>query len=347
MLLVEDCNTTRLYIRRTLESFDHLEVLPPATDGVEAIHHAVQMEPHVILTDLHLPGVDGVEVIATIMAEKPCPIVVLSGELSRRDNDFTFEALNAGAVKVIAKPRGMARGNHPGFPQQLVDTLVLMSKVEVVSGRGSVRQTVDDSFARPKTNVQVSSLEIDVVAIGASTGGPAALYSLLSSLDAPYPIPVVISQHIASGFEHGLCSWLRSTKHQVEIPLPGTAIAPGTVYLSPANASMTLGPRKLEIVPAVGNEITPNIDRLFSSVARYCRSRCVGVLLTGMGEDGLHGMREIYHSGGWTIAQNREQSVVDSMPATAIDAGVAHEELALTAITKRLNTLAKTRGKQP
>ena len=347
VLLVEDCRTTRRYIRHLLESVDDFDVLEPATDGIEAIDKAVEHRPDVILTDLHLPRLDGVEAIATIMADSPCPIVVLSGELSRRDNDCTFEALNAGAVKVLAKPRGMARGRHPGFGDRLADTLRLMAKVEVVSGPAPPHRSTPGSFRRPETNVQVSSLDVDVVAIGASTGGPAALYELLTSIDGPFPLPLVISQHIANGFEHGLCSWLQTTGHDVEIPLPGTDVVPGKIYLSPANASLTLGPNKIEIVPAVGDEITPNIDRLFSSVARYCRERSVGVLLTGMGRDGVGGLSEMYHRGSWTIVQNREGAVVDSMPAAAAEAGVAREELELTAIGKRLQTLASTHGDYP
>lgn len=340
VLLVEDSRTTRTYIANVLAGCDDFEVLEPASDGLEAIEKAIELGPDVVLTDLHLPRLDGVEVIATIMAERPCPIVVLSGELSRRDNDFTFEALEAGAVKVIAKPRGMARDGDRDFAAQLAHTLRLMAEVQIVSGRHRPTGRLDDSFDRTETNAEVSDLEVDLVAIGASTGGPAILYDLLDELDAPYPLPIFVSQHIAGGFEHGLCRWLNSTGHDVQIPLPGTDIESGKVYLSPANASVAMGPNKIEIAPPVGDEMTPSIDRLFSSVARYCRSRCLAVLLTGMGRDGVEGLGDIRDAGGWTIAQDPDDAVVDSMPAAALEAGFARERLRPGAIAKRLQTLA-------
>ncbi len=339
MLLVEDCKTTRRYIEKVLQGYQNIELLPSATDGLEAIHRAVELAPDVILSDLQLPRVDGVEAIATIMAEKPCPIVVLSGELSRRDNDMTFEALNAGAVKVIAKPRGLAQGARDSFADQLVDTLRLMSQVQVVTGRSPAARGLAASSEVVQQRPEVDSRQIEAIAVGASTGGPAAIYEILSALEAPLPVPMFIAQHITEGFEHGLCRWLRTTGHRVEIPLPGDRIEQQTVYLSPANASMVIGPNNIEIDPPVGNEITPNINRLFRSLAQFCRHRSVGVLLTGMGSDGAAGLGQIYTTGGWTIAQARSEAVIDSMPAAAIETGVVHEEMKLASIVTRIQRL--------
>lgn len=342
-MLVEDCRTTRRYVRRLLEEYDDLHVLPPAVDGLEAIEKAIELQPDVILTDLHLPRVDGVEAIATIMAEQPCPIVVLSGELSRRDTDFTFEALNAGAVKVIAKPSGLARRVRREFAEDLANTLRLMSNVEVVTGRAPTQRGLVPASEVFDERPELTGRAIDAVAIGASTGGPATVYEILNGLPTPFPIPLFVAQHITEGFEHGLCRWLQTTGHDIEIPLPGADIRPETVYLSPANASLTVGPNNIEIVPAVGDELTPSINRLFTSMARYCRERCVGILLTGMGRDGVEGLADIEAAGGWTIAQQPDSAVIDSMPATAMEAGVVNEELEPGAIIKRLQRLSSTK----
>lgn len=359
---MEDSPTTRLYIEKVLARFDDLEVLESATDGAEAIDKAVALQPDVILTDLHLPRLDGVEAIKQIMATSPCPIIVLSGELGSDDSDLTFAALEAGAVKVMAKPRGMTTEARHGFGNKLANTLRIMSQVQVVTRRFSPRP--DDeantrSSSRPEhsagleeeTDLQFGASSahrrLEVIAIGASTGGPAVLNEILTALPAPSPVPILISQHIANGFEHGLCKWLRHTGHDVQIPIPGLEIEPGKVYLSPANASITLGTRRLEIAPPVGDEITPNIDRLFSSIARSYGRRAIGVLLTGMGSDGARGLADLADAGGVTIAQEPETAAIDSMPSAAIDAGAAGEILTVADIPDRLHELTGEAKPEP
>ncbi len=344
MLVVEDSRVTRTYIKRVLSEVPEFEVLEPAVDGRDAVAKALAMEPDIILMDLHLPELDGVMAIELIMSQKPCPIVVLSGELTRRDTDYTFAALNAGAVDVISKPKGMATELREDFTRQLVDALRLMSKVKVVTRRfprSSTMREISEVITQDETP---HARQIELVAIGASTGGPAALYELLTSLPTPAPFAVIISQHIANGFEHGLCSWLRTTGHDVEIPLPGTPVLAGKVYLSPANASVTVGPKYLEIVPTVGGEITPNIDRLFSSVARYYAKCSLGILLTGMGSDGVRGLGQLRNAGAWTIAQNPATAVISSMPGGAVDSGAAGEVLDVADIGKRLAEIADRIG---
>ncbi len=343
VLIVEDSRVTRTYVQRVLSAASDLQVLEPAVDGADAVEKALTIEPDVILMDLHLPKLDGIAAIEMIMSEKACPIVVMSGQLTSRDTDYTFAALNAGAVDVISKPKGLDTELREGFARELISTLRLMSKVKVVTRRFSKSSLCELSDVIAHTTAP-RPRNIEIVAIGASTGGPAATFEVLSRLSAPTPFAVAISQHIANGFEHGLCSWLRTTGHDVRIPVPGTPPQPGRIYLSPANASLVTGPKHLELVPTVGSEITPNIDRLFLSVARHYGARSTGVLLTGMGDDGVRGLRAMFDAGAWTLVQDADSAVIDSMPASAAAAGAAREILNPADIARRLTEIARPSG---
>lgn len=344
MLIVEDCGVTRGYITRVLGDVADMELLEPAVDGVEAVEKVVELEPDVVLMDLHLPRQSGLEAIEQIMSRRPRPVVVLSGQLSRQDVDYAFEALTAGAVDVIAKPQGMTQEIRREFAEELARTLRLMAGVKVITRRFPIRprqaapsglETVSDVDSLKRTRI---------VAIGASTGGPAVLYEILSAIKAPGKVPILISQHIAHGFEFGLCNWLRTTKHDVVIAAAGDPIEPGKVYLSPADQSMVVTSRGLALVAALEREISPNIDRLFSSVARFYRERGAGVILTGMGRDGVRGLGELKSVGGWTIAQDEKSAVISSMPGEAADAGAAREVLGVAGIIRQLRQMIEDDG---
>lgn len=348
MLVVEDSRVTRTYVCRLLEAQAGFTVVDTAADGLEAVRKSLGLLPDVVLMDLHLPKLDGLAAIERIMSEQPCPIVVLSGELTRGDVDYAFEALRAGAVNVISKPQGIERAQQQSFAAELVRTLRLMSRVKVVTKRsyGLGELTSEFGFRRTETSDDLVPVDLDLIAIGASTGGPPLLHELLQEIEAPAKVPILMSQHITDGFEYGLCSWLRTTGHDVSIPLPGQPIEPGKVYLSPANASLMLGKRGVEIKPQVGNEITPNVDRLFESVARICGERSVGVLLTGMGRDGADGLARMRAAGAWTIAQDEESSVVYGMPRAAAEVGAAREVLSAKNIAARLREIASSIGEE-
>lgn len=342
VLIVEDCRVTRTYIERVLSQVEDLVLLSSATDGAEAVEKVLELNPDVVLMDLHLPRQSGLEAIEQIMSLKARPIVVLSGELGRQGTDYTFEALRAGAVEVLAKPEGITPQLREEFTRELVRTLRLMAQIKVITRR----------FPRPRPIFQgletVSEVEqwrsTRIVAIGASTGGPAVLHEILSSLKAPTAIPLLISQHIAHGFEHGLCKWLRTTGHDVEIPTACAPLQAGKVYLSPANQSLVLGSKGVELVQAQEREITPNIDRLFSSVARFYREQGAGIILTGMGRDGVLGLGELRRAGGWTIAQDQESAVISSMPGEAAAAGAAREVLGIAGIIRQIRQMVEAKG---
>jgi two-component system chemotaxis response regulator CheB len=309
-----------------------LEVLPPALDGESGVRLSQELRPDVVLMDLDLPVLDGILAIRSIMSTAPCPIVVLSAYLDSPERDRTFESLQAGAVDVLAKPRGIDAEAVTRFSDRLIRTVRLMSQARVVR-----RSPPPLPGSAPAPHLELGLY--DVVVIGSSTGGPVVLYDLLSRLPAPYPLPIAIGQHIVPGFEHGLAQWLSGTGHRVSVASPGRSLTKGQVVLAPADQDLLLGRDGMEVA-ATRAPPTPSVDVLFRSAADTFGNRVIGVLLTGMGEDGARGLLELRRAGSLTITQSAATCIVDGMPraARARDAGIL--DLPPTEIADLLRTIS-------
>ncbi len=334
VLLVEDSRSVRTYVEAVLRAAPDVEVLPPALDGEMGVRLAQELRPDVILMDLELPVLDGILAIRSIMSSSPCPIVVLSAYLDSPERDRTFESFEAGAVEVLAKPRGVGAEAVQRFRDRLLRTVRLMSQARVVRRRSR--------SAPPVLGAPPPVLEpglYDVVVIGASTGGPVVLHELLSQLPAPYPLPIVIGQHIVPGFEHGLAQWLGGTGHRVSVAAPGMRLAKGEVVLAPADRDLLLGQGLVSIAPAAAAP-TPSVDVLFRSAADELGDRAIGILLTGMGEDGARGLVELRRRGALTVTQTGPTCVVDGMPRAARDRDAALHDLSPAEIAGLLRTIS-------
>jgi two-component system chemotaxis response regulator CheB len=284
VLVADDSQTLQQALRVLLSEDPRIEVVGAAADGVEAVALAKTLRPDVITMDVRMPRLDGLAATAAIMAEAPARILVVAA-VSDDQQSLSFRAMSAGALEVIAKPQGVSADELRPWGTRLADSICLMSEVPVVTRRRSRALAALSGLP-----LQSQGL-VDVLGLVASTGGPPALAEILGVLPATLPVPILVAQHIASGFARGLRRWLSEvTPLQVELVTGPTALRPGTVYL-PADASDLEVDRQglAQAAPPSGTH-RPSGNRLLSSLARVFGPRAAGVVLTGMGEDGALGL---------------------------------------------------------
>lgn len=339
VVLVDDSPLTLRLLQRGLATFRDIAVIGTAADGEAALTLIEQTDPDVVCTDLHMPGLDGLGLVRRLMAYRPKPIIVVSsalGDTSTGGGEAVFELMRAGALEVTAKPRG---GFETGTSS---DYLALARKIRVAAGVSVFRRNSKAAYQDPRLAVasarpsQSETLmppatatgpnqPIEIVAIGASTGGPTALLEVISRLPRTLSVPLVAVQHIADGFLPGLARWLAdSCNFKVEIARPEQSPRPGVLYLAPSNRHLILDRHArfalAEDAPIIGGH-RPSVDRLFESVAARHGAHALAILLTGMGRDGCDGIGAIVRAGGTTIAQDQASCVVFGMPGAAIAAG--------------------------
>jgi two-component system chemotaxis response regulator CheB len=338
VLIVEDSAVVREFLREIVSADPRLEVaaaVPSAEEALAILHRAA---PDVISLDIRLPGMDGFEATRRIMSERPTPIVVVSSASEFVELSLAMEALRAGALAVVEKPPAAFHEEYAALANRLCTQLVIMSRVHVVRQRPSVpRRTQPGRLGGPAGAART------ILGIAASTGGPSALMELLSGLGRGFPLPILLVQHMTPSFVEGFAAWLASvTPFPVEVVTGTTSLAPGRVFLAPAARHLVAGAGRAwaENGRPVGHH-RPSGDVLFASIARSAGSGGIGVLLTGMGEDGAQGLLEVRRAGGYTIAEHESTAVVNGMPAAGIRLGAACEALPLPSIAPRILELAR------
>jgi two-component system chemotaxis response regulator CheB len=337
VLVAEDSITARELLVSILRSDPDIVIVGEASNGVEAVVMTRELKPDVVTMDIRMPTMDGFEATRQIMAEAATPIVIVSATYDERDVEVSMHALRAGALTVLAKPPGPEAAEFDDHCRRLVRTVKAMAEVKVVR-RWSDRRHVDRPAPVPQRLVRPR-----LVAIAASTGGPAALARILSTLPREFDPPVLVVQHIAPGFVDGLAAWLNTTAAlPVRVAKDREALRPGTVYVAPDDHHLVVEDRSTLAVsrtPAVDG-FRPSGSVLFESAAHVFGNSLVAVILTGMGEDGVAGLRAVRSAGGRIIAQDEESSVVFGMPGAAVAAGLADVTMPLGAIAPRLRELA-------
>lgn len=321
VLVAEDSAVTREYLTYLLGQDPALQVVGTARDGREAVEQAERLRPDVIVMDVHMPRMNGYEATRRIMERAPTPIVMATASLSRDEAAVAFEALRAGALTVVEKPSGPDDPDQVEDARRLLETVKLMAEVKVVR-RWPRRERPVPPAAPPAT----PDRKVRLIAIGASTGGPAAVADVLAGLPGDLGVPVLVVQHIARGFIGGLAEWLgQGTRLAVKVAEADEAVRPGTVYLAPDGSQMgiTRDGRIRLTSEAAEDGFCPSASHLFQSVAGAYGRSVIGVLLTGMGRDGVAGLRRLREAGGVTIAQDEETSVIFGMPGEAIRLGAA------------------------
>jgi two-component system, chemotaxis family, protein-glutamate methylesterase/glutaminase len=337
VLVADDSPTMRATLEALLTEDGDIRVVGHARDGLEAVRLAKALLPDLVTMDVRMPHLDGLDAIAAIMSEAPCRILVVCAVDEERAVRLGFEAMTAGALELIAKRRG-----DEGDPRTLADwgrnlreSVRLMAEIPVVGRR-----------RRGAMDLGGGALAGRAVAVGmvASTGGPPALAQLLSQLPADLPAPVFIAQHMAPGFARGLARWLsESTRLRVSMVERSAPVEPGRVYLPPdAHDLVLLGPSTVGVTPSESMNC-PSGDRLLESLAKFFRAQTLGVVLTGMGEDGVSGLRAIRDAGGLVLAQDEATSVVYGMAAAAHRAGVVARSLPLPSIAPAIHELVRRR----
>jgi two-component system chemotaxis response regulator CheB len=345
VLVVEDSAVVRMMLVHILSADAGLEVIGTAANGIEAVEFMKKNAPDVILMDIHMPEMDGFDATRIIMETRPVPIVICSGSCNTREMAVTFRLMEAGAVAIVEKPFGKQEDEYGIRAQRIVETVKLMAEVRVVRRWAHLRNSKSTPAPRlrPVANgIAPTGQPARVLAIGASTGGPPVLQAILSSLPRDFRLPVLVVQHIAAGFLPGLAEWLdQTTGLPTHIATHGQQPHPGHVYLAPDDYHMTYTASGIIALnrrdPEYG--LRPSVDQLFRSIAETIGGRGIGVLLTGMGRDGAMGLLKMHEAGAWTIAQDRETSVVHGMPGAAIELGAASQILPSTRIAAALTAL--------
>jgi two-component system chemotaxis response regulator CheB len=337
VLVAEDSPTARALIVEILRGDPEIQVVGEARDGAEAVALAQALRPQVITMDIRMPRLDGFQATKEIMITAPTPIVIVTASDRARDVEVAMHSLRAGAVAVLHKPPGLGSSHFEQAAQHLIATVKAMSQVKVVRHRRPRPETEETPARKPVR--PPPGVRGQVVAVATSTGGPAALARVLADLPGDFPAPILVVQHITAGFTTGLADWLDSVCDlRVKVAEPGEALAPSTVYLAPDNHHLGVAGRAAIAVagaPPVGG-FRPSGTYLFESVARSFGGAAVAVILTGMGEDGVQGLRAVRRAGGRVIAQDEKTSVVFGMPGAAVAAGLADQVLPLDAIAARL-----------
>ena len=337
VMVAEDSAVTREYLDHLLSQDPALQVVGTVQNGQEAVEQAQRLRPDVILMDVHMPLMNGYEATRQIMERIPTPIVMISSNMSHDQVAMTFEALKAGALTVLDKPYGLGHPDSNKTASQLKETVRLMAGVKVI--RRWPRR--DRSAPSPTLPARAGS-NIQLIVIGASTGGPTVIVEILGSLPLNFPVPILVVQHIATGFTPGLVKWVgQSTPLHVKLAKSGETAQPGTVYLAPHGAQMGITKdRQIHLTKEPReNHFCPSVSYLFESVAKAFGQSAMGILLTGMGQDGAGGLLQLSKAGGVTIAQDEETSVIFGMPGEAIRLGAAQYVLSPAQIAELLRGL--------
>jgi len=339
ILIVDDSATQRQVLREMLAHDPEFLVVGEAADGMEALELCHRLEPDLVTMDIQMPRMNGYEATRRIMSETPRPVVVLTSSFSDRMLGISFKALDSGALMVLGKPTSISMPQEE--KDRLLGQLKAMAGVKVVGRRWNRLDRPQDGRALPKASPVTAGSKVELICLGASTGGPPAVQGILQSLSPQATPPIALVQHINLGFVDSLARWLSdTTAFKVEPAKPGVRLQAGKVILAPEKRHLTVlkgGMVRLVDADPVDGHL-PSVTALFRSAAAY-GSSAMGVLLTGMGRDGAQGLLEMKNAGAWTIAQDRESSVVYGMPGEAVALGGAGEVLPLSSIAKRISTI--------
>jgi len=342
VLIVEDSLVVRELLISILNSDPQIRVVGAVESGEDALREARRLHPDLITMDVKLPGMDGLEATRRIMEEVPTPIIIVSAVWVSTEVEMTFRALEAGALAVLDKPSIVVAGDDDLRTRELIRAVKVMSEVKVVR-RWSRNSRIESTVPLlDELDVGKVTQQFEVVAIGASTGGPTVLKTILSGLSGDFSIPILIVQHMTQGFIGGFVDWLsRAANYPVSVAVNGRELQAGYAYVAPDGLQMGVtGSGKIFLTrgePEHG--LCPSVSHLFRSVGRVYGKNAVGVLLTGMGRDGAHELKVMRDQGMMTIAQNKESSVVFGMPGEAIGMNAASYILPPEKIAQMLKKL--------
>jgi two-component system, chemotaxis family, protein-glutamate methylesterase/glutaminase len=340
VLVVEDSITVRKRLVEVLESDPEMQVVAEAENGKRAIELCQGLRPDVMTLDMMLPIMTGVAVTEYVMAYCPTPILIVSSSVNRGELFKTYEALAAGALDVLEKPTTTTSGD--GWDRKLVSTVKLISRIKVITHpRARLTRTPDYESATGPA-VPGDKSQPQVVAVGASTGGPGAVLDILRGLPATFPLPLLLVIHLAKTFAMALAEWLDGQSPvRVRYACDGEILPKNGVLMAPPGRHLILSRGQLRLTDEPErHSCRPSVDVLFESVAREVGPSSIACLLTGMGKDGAQGLLAARRAGAMTLAQNEASSVVFGMPGEAIRLGAAERVLSIEEIAPTLVAMA-------
>jgi two-component system chemotaxis response regulator CheB len=366
VLIVDDSAFMRKVLDTIISSDETLQVVGQAKDGREAVTLAESLKPDVITMDINMPHVDGLQATAQIMTTNPRPIVIVSSE-SRDGADSTLKALELGAIDFVAKPSSGIDLDMQSVREDLLRKVRMSAKVRVVRTASRLASTVQAANTSPASSAATqksssvpmprpaaASASLDqrfpVVVLGASTGGPATVMRLAPGFTRDFPAAVFLVQHMPASFTTQYAAQLAEfTGIRVKEAESNEPVQPGTLYICPGGQHLRITPTgriQLDATSGRINGYLPNIDVTMESAASFAGSMAIGVVLTGMGNDGAAGAKAVQRAGGLVIAQDEATSVIFGMPAEAIKAANVEQVLGIddiyAAIEKRVIGLSKT-----
>ncbi len=323
VLIADDSRIMRMMVRQILERDPAIEIVGEAANGQEALDLTLRVHPHLIILDIMMPVMDGLQAVEEIMARRPTPILVLSGHVDPEDSKCAFKAIALGALDVMVKTEASCAED---FPAQLLEKVKFLAGIRVMHHFRGGRRT--------RRELPAPTGERRILAIGASTGGPKAIQYLLRSISPLSRPKIVIVQHIAPGFSQGFARWLgEESPFSVRVARNGDPLQEGVALVAPDGLHMEVRDGRIQLSDApVVNSCRPSIDVLFSSLAGVHAPNVLALLLTGMGRDGAAGMLRLREAGAYNIVQDEKTSTIYGMPAAAVALGAAHRILALDQI---------------
>jgi two-component system chemotaxis response regulator CheB len=347
-VVVDDSATMRELLYAILQEDGDIQVVGEGTTGEDAIRLVKRLHPDIVTMDIQMPKMDGLQATLKIMQENPTPIIVVSANTKYQEMDLTFQALKAGALTIVQKP-GLG---DPDGCQHIVQMVRLMADVPVVrlwaktdfspTSQNRQPELAAEKVMAAKQRSEMIEEKVSIIGIAASTGGPSALANILKTLPADFPLPILIVQHISAGFLSGFADWLgKQTPLQVEVASHGDILQPGMVLIAPDDYHMQVNERgvvELSKAPPYKG-LRPSANFLFQSLANVFGPDALGIILTGMGDDGASGILALHESGGLTFAQEPNSCVINGMPQEAVNNKAIDRILTLEEIGSELKRI--------
>ncbi len=341
LLIVDDSETETLILKHIFQSAPDFEIVGYAKNGQEALNQVRLLKPDIVTMDVHMPLMSGIEATRLIMSECPLPIVVISSKLQDIELNASFYALEAGALSVLEKPVNINSPHFESIKNNIISTIRNMAQIKVIKRRFTKKTLTKAHVPKVKP---LNNYEL--IAIGTSVGGPQALKMILSNLPDDFSLPIVIVQHMTLGFIEGFAKWLNNNIDlRVKIAEQGELLNPGIVYFAPDDFHLKVIRKDGQLIAhLVKGELVsgfrPSATELLKSVAEVCGESAIGILLTGMGNDGAEGMLALKKAHGHTLIQDPESAVVFGMPGVALSLDAVDKIIELNRFASYLKNMA-------
>lgn len=343
VLIVDDSMVSRNLLSRIFSGDPGIIIAGMASSGEEAIRMIESCKPDIITMDISMPGLDGFQTTQKILQDHPIPVLIISGNYDSSEAIKSFKALEAGAVAILPKPKGPGSAGFDQEAHKLCRTLKSMSEVKVVRRKYITNlDTISVQLPEriPETSQDLSlRRKIEIIAIGASAGGPDALGEILSGLKGSLSVPLVLVQHIDPGFAAAFAEWLGNrTGVTVKVATDGEILLPGTVYTPPGDRHIIVGPNhRIRITQDEAPKgLRPSVSLMLRSVNQVYGQQALGVILSGMGKDGAQELKQMRDNGCVTIVQDEITSLVFGMPGEAFRIGAATHVLPVSKIAEKI-----------